>query len=204
MSESINCPFCNNLIDSNTAKCPFCNAVFKEPELKEIKFKEFGPFLTLEIITLGLFSTLWFFINGKAINRLAENKKDCIKLNWLVGLLALNFGVLIVYMYHNPAFVFISTIIQCLIYIALTYRVLRIIQKYTQNTYDVALSFNPFYMVIFNVFYLVHFIDTYNDRVRQVHEYFDWKSPQGILLIILLLIIIFMLRFYYEVYSWIF
>lgn len=204
MSERINCPFCNNEIDSDIVRCPFCNALFKEPNTNDIKFKEIGPFLTLEIITLGLFSTIWFFINSKVINKIAENKKDTIKLNWLFVLLGINFIVLIIYMYHNPALMFISTIIQCLIYVALTYRVLRIIQKYTFKTYGVSLDFNKFYLVIFNVFYLVHFIDTYKERVEQSHVYFDWKSPQGILLIILLLIIIFMFRFYYEVYSWIF
>ena len=40
MSEEINCPFCGNLIEVNAIKCPNCNALFKEPELPNIKFKE--------------------------------------------------------------------------------------------------------------------------------------------------------------------
>ena len=42
MSEEINCPFCGNLIEVNAIKCPNCNALFKEPELPNIKFKELG------------------------------------------------------------------------------------------------------------------------------------------------------------------
>ena len=40
MSEEINCPFCGNLIEVNAIKCPNCNALFKEPELPNIKFKK--------------------------------------------------------------------------------------------------------------------------------------------------------------------
>ena len=82
----------------------------------------------------------------------------------------------------------------------LTYRVLRIIQKYTEAVYDVVVEYNPYYIVLFNIFYLVHFIDTYKNRVQNLHVHFDWKSPQGLVLILLILIIIFILRFYNEMY----
>ena len=90
MTEQINCPFCGNLIDRDAIKCDNCDALFKEPELPNIKFKELAPFLVIDILTIGFFSTIWFFINTKAINRLTENTKDGIKLNWLVLLLAIN------------------------------------------------------------------------------------------------------------------
>ena len=73
MTEQINCPFCGNLIDRNAIKCKNCDALFKEPELPNIKFKELAPFLVIDILTIGFFSTIWFFINGKAINNLVEN-----------------------------------------------------------------------------------------------------------------------------------
>lgn len=75
MSEEINCPFCGNLIEVNAIKCPNCNALFKDPELPNIKFQEFGPFLAIDFLTYGFFATIWFFINGKAINHLTEGKK---------------------------------------------------------------------------------------------------------------------------------
>jgi membrane protein len=191
MSEEINCPFCGNLIDENAIKCPDCNALFKEPELPNIKFQEFGPFLAIDFLTYGFFATIWFFINAKAINQLTEGKKDGIKLNWLVLLLAINGGFYMLLLYHHPGLLAISALLQCFIYIALTYRVLRIIQKYTARFYNAQLEFNPYYIAIFNVLYLVHFIDTYQDRVYHTYEYFDWKSPQAIFLLILLIIFIF-------------
>ena len=198
MSEKINCPFCGNLIDADALRCEQCGALFKEPELPGIKFKEFGPFLAIDILTFGFFSTIWFFINGKAINKLSDGKRDCLKLNWLVALLAINGGFYLFYFFKQAAFLALFTLLQCIIYIALTYRVLRIIQKYTLRTYSAEIPFNPHYMLIFNILYLVHYIDTYKDRVYHVHKYFDWKSPQAIILIILLIIIVFVLRFYNE------
>lgn len=200
MSEEINCPFCGNLIEVNAIKCPNCNALFKEPELPNIKFKELGPFITIDLLTFGFFSTIWFFINGNAINHLTEGKKDGIKLNWLVLLLAINGGFYLFFFYKHAAYLMLLSVLQCLIYIALSYRVLRIIQKYTSKMYNSDIDYNPYYMVIFNVLYLVHFIETYQNRVYHTHEYFDWKSPQAIFLLILLIIIVCILRFYNEMF----
>lgn len=200
MSEEISCPFCGNIIASDALRCENCGALFKEPDLPDIKFKEFAPFVAIDILTLGFFSTIWFFINGNAVNNLASGAKDKLKLQWLVLLLALNGGFYLFVFYKHPAYLILFTVLQCLLYIALTYRVLRIIQKYTEAVYDVVLESNPYYIALFNVFYLIHFIDTYAKRVQGAHEYFDWKSPQAIMLIILLLIILFILRFYNEVY----
>ncbi len=201
MTEQINCPFCGNLIDRNAIKCENCDALFKEPDLPNIKFKELAPFLVIDVLTIGFFSTIWFFINGRAINNLLENnKKDIIKLNWLVSLLAVNGGFYLFFFFQHAVFLIIFSILQCIIYVALTYRVLRIIQKYTSKMYGVDIAFNPCYLVFFNVIYLVHFIETYQNRVFHTHEYFDWKSPQAIFLIILFIIIIFFLRFYNEVF----
>ena len=201
MTEQINCPFCGNLIDRNAIKCENCDALFKEPELPNIKFKELAPFLVIDVLTIGFFSTIWFFINGKAINNLVEdNKKDMIKLNWLVALLAVNGGFYLFFFFQHAVFLILFSILQCIIYVALTYRVLRIIQKYTSKMYGVDITFNSCYLIFFNVIYLVHVIETYQNRVFHTHEYFDWKSPQAIFLIILFILIIFFLRFYNEMF----
>ncbi|MBR1776855.1 zinc ribbon domain-containing protein [bacterium] len=191
MAEKINCPFCGNIIDTDSTRCPNCAALFSEPELPNLKFKEFGIFLALNILTYGFFGTLWFFINGRSINKLSNNLKDKIKLNWLVGLLVLNFAAYVFYLNKPSAGIILSLIVflQILIYISLTYRVIRIIEKYTEKNYGVTLEHNPYYIAIFNILYLIHFIDTYENRVLQTHEYFDAKSPQMILLIGILLIL---------------
>ena len=209
MSEQVNCPFCGNMVDKNALRCPSCDALFDEPKLPDIKFQEFRVFIALEILTFGLFGTLWFFINGRKINKLTDNTSDSIKLNWLVGLLLLNVSMYIFYLTQITRHLVLSLFVvaQYAIFIALTYRVLRIIQKYTKKIYNVTLEINPYYIVIFNVLYLIHFVDTYTNRVMQVHEHFNPKSPQMILLIILLLIIQFMFCLdpnVHHFYKWLF
>ena len=192
MSEEINCPYCGAPVTASVYKCPNCEALFEEPELKDLKIKDFGTFVALTILTFGLFGTLWFFINIKPLNNLADtSKKDSIKFNWLIGLLALNISAYIFYIvnYSITRVVSLLVFLQILINIALTYRVIRIIQKHTQKLYNVNIEYNPAYIIIFNILYLIHFIDTYSARVMQIHEYFNVKSPQIILLLILLLII---------------
>lgn len=190
-TEIINCPFCGKDVNINAIRCNSCGALFADPDLPDVRFKDFRVFIALEFLTFGLFGTLWFFINDRAINKLAENLKDKLKLNWLIGLLLLNLGMYFYYLSHSTRGLILSSLVavQYLIFIALTYRVIRIIQKYTQKTYGVTLEYNPFYIFIFNILYLSHFIDTYTNRVIQVHEFFSIKSPQIIFLIILLLII---------------
>lgn len=200
MSEEISCPFCGNIIAKDALRCEKCGSLFKEPELPDIKFNELGPFLAIDVLTLGFFSTIWFFINGKAVNNLVQGVKDKLKLHWLFVLLALNGGFYLFFFYKHPTYLMLFAVLQCILYIALTYRVLRIIQKYTEAVYDVVVEYNPYYIVLFNIFYLVHFIDTYKNRVQNLHVHFDWKSPQGLVLILLILIIIFILRFYNEMY----
>jgi len=191
MSEKINCPFCGNIIEQEAYRCPSCNSLFTEPELVGLRFKEFAPFLALEVLTFGLFGTLWFFINAKPLTRMATAVLDKRKFNWLVILLLLNIIAYVVFIckYSMIHVASIMVLAQIVINVLLTYRVIRIIQKYTKQTYDVMIEFNPYYIAIFNILYLIHFIDTYSARVMQIHEYFNWKSPQMILLIFILLII---------------
>ena len=200
MSEKINCPFCGNLVELDAIKCDKCGALYKEPELPNFKFHELGSFIAIDVLTLGFFSTLWFFINGNAINKLASNKKDGIKLNWLIVLLALNGAFYLFCFYKLQAWLILVALVQCIIYIALSYRVLRIIQKYTKNAYNSDISFNVHYMLIFNIFYLIHYIETYSKRVYHTYPFFDWKSPQAIMLLVLLTIIICIARFYNELF----
>ena len=72
--------------------------------------------------------------------------------------------------------------------IALTHRTLRIIQKATKAKYNVALDINPYYIFFFNILYLVHFIDTYSDRVINEHEYYNFRNLKGFALIVLLVL----------------
>ena len=209
MSEKINCPFCGNIIETDANRCPSCNSLFAEPELSDLRFKEFGIFIALEVLTFGLFGTLWFFINAKPLTLMATAARDRLKFNWLVILLILNIVAYVVFIckYSMIHIASVMVIMQIVINMLLTYRVIRIIQKYTKQTYDVTLEYNPFYIVIFNILYLIHFIDTYKARVMQIHEHFNWKSPQIIVLAALLLIIQFMACWntqIHQFYKWLF
>ena len=90
MSEKVNCPFCDNIINSDDFRCSSCGALFSEPELPNVKFQDFGVFLALTLLTGGLFSIFWFFINAKPLTKLTTNKTDSVKLNiWLILLIVL-------------------------------------------------------------------------------------------------------------------
>ena len=209
MSEKVNCPFCGNIVESDAYKCQSCGSLFADPELPNIKFKDFAIFVALLVLTFGLFGIIWLFINIKAINKLVVNGKDGIKFNTLIVISILDICAYMFCLafYQITNLIPLLTIIQCLIFMAITYRVLRIIQKYTKNRYDVVIEYNPYYIVFFNILYLIHFIDTYTNRVLQIHEHFSHRSPQIILLIIILLILQFFLCWNTNVhlfYKWLF
>ena len=50
MSEEISCPFCGNSIQSDALKCEECGALFKEPSLPNIKFKELNQIIENKFI----------------------------------------------------------------------------------------------------------------------------------------------------------
>ena len=209
MSDKVNCPFCGNVIENDAYRCNTCGSLFTDPELPDIKFKDFATFVALLVLTFGLFGIIWTLINIKAINQLTTNNRDGLKLNILIAISLLDIFayMLCLAIYPITNLVPVLTALQCIIFMAITYRVLRIIQKYTQKNYDVTLEFNPYYIVFFNILYLSHFIDTYSNRVMQIHEHFNAKSPQMILFIILLLIIQFVMCMKPEVhqfYKWLF
>ena len=184
MSEKVNCPFCDNIINADAYRCSSCGALFSEPGLPNVKFQEFSVFLALTLLTGGLFSIFWFIINAKPLTKLTTNKKDSVKLNiWLILLI-----ILFILLYMGVTRYLVPSLI-LLILITLTYRTLRIIQKYTKETYDVIPEINPYYVIIFNVLYLIHFIDTYKDRVLEVHEHINLKSPYMIALIFILIFV---------------
>ncbi len=193
MSEVVKCPFCENLVESDTERCLKCGAFFKEPELKGLKFQDFGVFFALQILTFGLFSTLWFFINFRAINNLAVNERDCLKFKWLAAILGLSIIAYAGYILSDVEFshsvAVVVGLIQYIISVALAYRTLKIIQRYTIVKYGETLELNPYYIAIFSVLYMSHFIDTYTKRVMNSHEYFSFKSPQGVALLVVIAVL---------------
>lgn len=183
MSDTIKCPFCDTVVDSAIEVCPNCQSWFVEPHLPNFKFTEFRTFIALSIVSLGFLNLFWFFINKKAIENLIIKPKDSIKLNRL--LLCLLSALVL---YFTIVLLPIAVPLIFGLNIALTYRTLRIIQKATKAKYNVSLDINPYYVFFFNILYLVHFIDTYSDRVINEHEYYNFRNPKGFTLIVLLIL----------------
>ena len=187
MTEIINCPFCGCSIEKEGFFCPSCGSLFVEPKLSTIKFQEFGWFFALYFISKGWFGILWFLINAKAINSMTTTSKDKLKLNWLIIIFIL--GIIVYLSLSSNVSPWTLTagafILFYFLYAALSYRTLRIIQKYTKVAFNVDIEINPNYIVLFNIFYLIHFIDTYTSRVQQTHEHFAMKIPYLIMLIII-------------------
>jgi len=209
MSEKVNCPFCGNIVEIDAYKCRSCGSLFADPELPGVKFKEFAVFVALLVLTFGLFGIFWVLINIKAINNLVVNPKDSMKFNVLILISVLDVAAYMCCLAFSQVANLVPylTIIQCLIFMAITHRVLRIIQKYTQKQYDAVVEYNPYYIIFFNILYLIHFIDTYSNRVQHIHEHFNPKSPQMIFFIVLLLLLQFFLCWNTNVhlfYKWLF
>ena len=183
MSGNIKCPYCETLLEEGIEICPNCKSWFTEPYLPKFKFTEFRIFIALSILTLGFFNMFWFFINKNAINNLIIKDSDRIKFHrLLVGLL------IVIGLYFTLILAPLAAILMFILNIALTYRTLRIIQRYTQNKYTKVLDINPYYVFFFNVLYVVHFIDTYPDRVINTHDYFDFRTLKGFGLMVLLVL----------------
>ena len=171
MLENVKCPFCETVVSNDIDICPNCKSWFKEPNLTGFKFTEFRTFIALSIISLGFLNLFLIFINKKSIDALIVKERDSLKLNRLLFCL-----FLAIILYLTIVFLPLAVPLIFGLNIALTYRVLRIIQKYTQKKYNVCLDINPYYIFFFNILYLVHFVDTYADRVINEHEYYNFKN----------------------------
>lgn len=188
MTENlVECPYCGNLIDKNEKICPHCKEVFEEREIP-VKVNSLGWFLILNFFTLGLFQYVWLFLNINKINQMTFSKKDKLKLGIPLALLICSIFYILLqlvrygfYLFDIPKLlptflwligtpVFWAAFV--LIYI-ISYRVLRIIEKYTYNKYNIKIYHSelgwlvsPLIFCIWApLFYMVYFIYTYKERV---------------------------------------
>lgn len=194
MSENqISCPYCGELIDINIDTCPHCGEHFKEISIP-LGINSLGKFITLNIITLGLYQYLWLIFNLKNINLMIVKKKDKTKLNVPIIILAIVALVMIanivLYRILNVAeinepltnillaimtpTVIIGSIIELVLTYIITYRILRIIERYTKHTYNIDITHSelgwllcPIFLLVpmFSpMFYTIYYIYTYKER----------------------------------------
>ncbi len=185
--KKIPCPYCKELIDQNAQQCPFCNEHFTEIDIP-VKVESLGKFIAFNIITLGLFQYLWLIFNLKNINKMIVKEKDKFKLNIPIILLAIvgfisciNIISYKLYFATSLKALLVSAnimspmwILSIILTFIISYRIIRIIERYTKNKYDKEISHSDnglffstilFMLVLSPMFYLTYFIYTYKERV---------------------------------------
>lgn len=191
-NKDVKCPYCNAVIDESVEICPQCGENFKEIDIP-LKIDSLGKFIFYNVITVGLFQYLWLIFNLKNINEMIIKEKDKYKLNipiitlGIIMLLAI-FNIILFksYMIFDiPEPMVTFHLILCIaigpilvigggiLTYFITYRILRIIERYTKYKYKKELTHSElgwlFCPVIFApilspMFYMAYFIYTYKER----------------------------------------
>ena len=160
MSEKVNCPYCGNEIYNDAEQCEYCKEFFKEPEIKGIKLTSLGQFIVLSCLTFGLYSFIWLWCNYMPVINIS-NSRDRKKLNRLI-LIGIPVCVLsAVFLNYITAAVLTKIIL-----LSVSYRILRIIEKYSLIKYGAAIVHNEIGWFCFDILYVVYFLGTYPERVH--------------------------------------
>lgn len=182
-SKSIPCPYCGCIIENDVESCPQCHEIFKEMSLP-IQINSLGRFIAFNCVTFGLFQYIWLLLNIKKINNMALSKKDKLKFDipFYMLIVSILFFMVVFSVYYIwglsamlPLYLILlfAALFMVSIYIV-TYRILRIIEKYTYHKYEVRIYhselgwlFCPIFFTFISspLFYTIYFIYTYKERV---------------------------------------
>ena len=160
MSEKVKCPYCGNEIYNDVEQCEYCKEFFKEPEIKGIKLISLGQFIVLSCLTFGLYSFIWLGLNYKPIINIS-NSRDRKKLQRLILI-----GISVCLLSGLFCNYVITIILAKILLLSISYRVLRIIEKYSLIKYDSAIVHNEIGWFFFDLLYVVYFLGTYSERVH--------------------------------------
>ena len=160
MSEKVKCPYCGNEIYNDVEQCEYCKEFFKEPEIKGIKLISLGQFIVLSCLTFGLYSFIWLGLNYKPIINIS-NSRDRKKLQRLILI-----GISVCLLSGLFCNYVITIILAKILLLSISYRVLRIIEKYSLIKYDSAIVHNEIGWFFFDLLYVVYFLGTYPERVH--------------------------------------
>ncbi len=184
MTDKVKCPYCGKFIESTVKKCPYCGEYFVERTLP-IEIKSLGQFIVFSILTCGIYSLVWLFVNLPKFDLMAVSSKDRLKLiipTFLITLLFIPIiGALLLMSYYIgvhkiQSFMILSYVISgyilvpiictgIILYYIIVYRMLRIIEKYTYQEYKVEIFHNDVCWILFGFLYVIYFIYSYNRRV---------------------------------------
>ncbi len=156
------CPYCGQQINNNDEKCPNCGEFFVEPNLSEFRLISIPLFLVFESILSSFgfpffYSLIWILFNHNNICKIAI-EKDLKKFK----ILFVWFCIFVLLTIIVKVFVLIDVILE----IFITYRILRIIEKFTLKKYNSPVTHHEVGMIFFRTLYLVYYIDTYLIRVK--------------------------------------
>ena len=177
----VKCPYCEAMINNNDERCHSCGEWFVEPYLDNFCFISMPLFIILSIsLVLGnlwiyyICVVVWLMFNYKNFIAIAI-PKDVKKLNLLAFLMILTL-------------IFIPKL-AIIVEIFLSYRLLRIIEKFSYKKYDSPITHHELGMIVFRLLYVVYFIDTFTDRVKDPTRRYLLEPKSWIKYSILFLII---------------
>lgn len=158
----VSCPYCGQQINNDEEKCPNCGEFFVEPNLSEFRLASIPLFLVFESLFSAfgfpfLYSLIWILFNHNNICKIAiekDLKKFKILFAWFCIFVLLTIIV--------KVFMLIDVILE----IFITYRILRIIEKFTLKKYNSPVTHHEVGMIFFRTLYIVYYIDTYLIRVK--------------------------------------
>ena len=159
--ENVNCPYCGTLICNEVEQCPNCKSWFKEPELVGFHLRSVYMYFCCDVILCAfgfcfVYPLVWNILNFKQIKSLAT-QKDFGKYKGLF----IAFTCLTLLAFLLKVFIIPTAIIG----ICLAYRILRIIEKYSNKKYNSPITHHELGMIAFSILYVVYFIDTYAQRI---------------------------------------
>ena len=159
METKVNCPYCGKEINNDVEQCEFCKEFFKEPCVVGIKETSVVKFFVFEVLTFGLYSLIWTTFNNACIKKFA-NTQDYRKfisfyLIYFVAILGLWFV-------NIPLFLILRKISG----LFLSYRMLRIFEKYSFKKYNSKIYHNEYGWFFFDIAYVVYFLEMFSERVK--------------------------------------
>lgn len=161
-NKLVECPYCGYKIGNEDEKCINCGEFFVEPNLAEFKLVSISMFLAFESVLSAfgfpfIYSMVWMLINYKNIVNISI-EKDLKKFK----LLFICFSIFVLLTIVFKIFILADVILEIL----LTYRVLRIIEKFTLQKYGSPVTHHEIGMIFFRTLYIVYYLDTYLMRVK--------------------------------------
>lgn len=130
--------------------------------------------IILSIITFGIFWYIWLWKLVTDVNKLYPCKGKCIhRYNWFCALIGFDIISLIMPMvgYQTQFILNSADLCWLIINLALTLQLLKNIERYVAETFDIRLRHNVFGWLIFGSFYINYKINRLSKSIQHGIEY---------------------------------